>query len=175
ALILGPSGSGKSTLLRAARRVLLERAERVVDAGALLAQAAPDGGERRVIDAVARGGSMECALGALSAAGLADAFVPARRVRELSDGQRARLGIALAIGSGAGPAATGRTTILLDELGGSLDDATARGVCATLNRWARGAPRARLLCVGAREGVLDWLAPDVLARVRDDGEAGVQA
>ena len=99
--VTGPSGSGKS--------VLVERLERAIRDGQ------PDGGhvvnlagvrsevrtrtgagdEAPVIDLMS--GPLEGALRLLSAAGLADAFLLLRRARELSDGQRYRLRLALAL------------------------------------------------------------------------------
>ncbi|GAF89411.1 unnamed protein product [marine sediment metagenome] len=114
--VTGPSGSGKS--------VLVERLERAIrdgqpDGGHIVnlagvrsevpgrkAQRARTGtgagdpvrvrmDEAPVIDLMS--GPLEGALRLLSAAGLADAFLLLRRARELSDGQRYRLRLALAL------------------------------------------------------------------------------
>ena len=91
--ITGPSGSGKSVLLRALVRALRD--------------ARPDGGhvvdlmglhpptDRPVIDLPAA--PFERALRLFSTAGLADAFALLRPAAQLSDGQRYRLRLALAL------------------------------------------------------------------------------
>ncbi len=117
----------------------------------------------------------------LSAAGLADARLGARRVEELSAGERARLELALlmrqaedavAIAGDTGPG----VLVSIDELCTGLDDQTARGVCATLARWARSTihrGRLRVVCATSRDAALDWLTPDLLARVGLDGLAEI--
>jgi ABC-type ATPase with predicted acetyltransferase domain len=90
--VTGPSGSGKSVLL--ARLAEALRGEwpdaRVADLAAVHLPA-----DRAVIDLMQP--PLEQALRTLSAAGLADAFLLLRTPQELSDGQRWRLRLALAV------------------------------------------------------------------------------
>jgi len=91
--ITGPSGSGKSVLLRRLTRALRDAQPdggQVVDLSRLRVRA-----DRPVIDLPAA--PLETALRLLSAAGLADAFALLRPASQLSDGQRYRLRLALAL------------------------------------------------------------------------------
>jgi len=110
AFITGPSGSGKSVLLanlvRAIRRNHPDRSH-IVDLATL-----HPASDRPVIDLLEA--PLEAALHCLSTAGLADAFVLLRPASELSDGQRYRLRLALALDrllaeGGAGPATPGHS------------------------------------------------------------------
>lgn len=153
ALIVGPSGAGKSTLLRA-----IAKRTGAADAAALAHAACASAS--RVIDLFT--GPIPETLRLLSAAGLADARVFVRRVSDLSDGQRARLGIALAMSRTA-------NTIILDEFCSGLDSATARSLCCTLKRWIDRDGRARVICATARDEVQSWLAPGLLVHVQWGG------
>jgi len=91
--VTGPSGGGKSVLvaqLEEAIRLALRDAVRIVN---LAAVDLPT--NRPVVDLMRP--PLEEALRILSTAGLADAFLLLRKARELSDGQRYRLRLALAI------------------------------------------------------------------------------
>ncbi len=139
ALIAGPSGAGKSTVLGGwCRRV------RGGSGGACEVRASATRSEGSVIDALR--GPVRGRLAILSSAGLAEATLLARRVRELSEGQRFRLELAVAMQralKGSGRRA-GVATLFVDEFAASLDRATARSVCA-MARWARREKRVRLV------------------------------
>jgi len=157
--VTGPSGSGKS--------VLLERLGRAIR------DALPDGGhvvnlatvrvpgDRPVIDLVA--GPLDEALRLLSAAGLADAFLLLRRAGELSDGQRYRLRLALALDALlARPA--GKPTLRLlvaDEFCSTLDRLCARAVAYRVRRLA-DTHGLTVLAASAHDDLAEDLAPDVL-------------
>lgn len=151
AVIEGPSGSGKSVLLRRLGALLGARAMRLHD----LPPADP---ALALIDVV--GGSTARSLALLSRAGLADATILARRVAELSDGQRWRLDLArLLERAEPSPGAW----LLIDEFASPLDDTTAMGVGLTLSRWAR-VTGVRVVVATVRPGPARWLAPQFLIR-----------
>src|SRR5438045_2222455 len=134
ALITGPSASGKSSILR-------HLAALVPDPEVVLSS--PDASsDTRVIDALGSAGlAVPQALHALSAAGLADAFIPSRSVGVLSAGERARFAVARAILRAESVFALGhRPTIILDDFADGLDDATARNAAHALRRWLDRAP-----------------------------------
>ncbi|MBY0313387.1 MAG: hypothetical protein K2W85_15075 [Phycisphaerales bacterium] len=168
ALISGPSGGGKSTALQALVHRAKREGVRVIQTDQRALQRLA---HRRVINAFVpgtpEGPPVETALRALSAAGLADARIAARRVCELSEGEHARLQLALAMHSATTLSDPPRTPALLaiDEFCTGLDDTTAQGVCATLARWVRspGAnerPR-QIVCASSRDQVRTWLHADV--------------
>ena len=100
--ITGPSGSGKSVLLRTLERAVraaVPDGVQVVDLSRLLLPT-----DRPVIDLPSA--SFETALRLFSTAGLADAMALLRPADQLSDGQRYRLRLALALDRllGEGPA-----------------------------------------------------------------------
>ena len=189
--VTGPSGSGKS--------VLVERLERAIRNGR------PDGGhvvnlagvrsevrtrtgagdEAPVIDLMS--GPLEGALRLLSAAGLADAFLLLRRARELSDGQRYRLRLALALdallahpnaepgtrnaeqhspkrerGDGCCQAlARGLRLLVADEFCSTLDRLCARAVAYRVRRLA-DTHGLTVVAASAHDDLVEDLAPDVL-------------
>lgn len=193
-VITGPSGSGKSTLLR----LLEERAA-----------ARPSGMRAMLIDPsspdslaapACRGRAFstplvdlfECsvdeAMSLLARVGLAEAWLFARRYGQLSEGQKHRAMIALAMARSLHPAraASGLharpplqpRAILIDEFTSSLDRLTALALARSLRRAidhqrtalessSTGA-RARtpaLVLATAHEDIVEELAPDVLVRV----------
>jgi len=171
--ITGPSGSGKSVLLRH-----LERA---------LRDARPDGGhvvdlarlhpptDRPVIDLPAA--PLEAALRLLSTAGLADALALLRPAAELSDGQRYRLRLALALDRllagprtdpgtpGHSPAAPGRCpagrVLVADEFCSTLDRLCARALAYRVRRLV-DRHGLTVLAASAHDDLVEDLAPDVL-------------
>ena len=144
ALVTGPSGAGKSFLLR-------EVAHRVRRAGGVVIRPRQPTGRMSVVERVP--GALPVALRRLAAAGLAEAMVFARAVDELSEGQRWRLSVALALAR-ADAAPAGRAVwLLVDELASTLDRTTARGVCGTLTRLIARGRRVRLLAATAHEDV----------------------
>ncbi len=152
ALITGPSATGKSSILRALARQPHSIAPERIDA--------PQS-RTTVIDALSRiPHDLPDALQALSASGLADAFLPSRPIAALSEGERARFRIARAmlhaehaLGRGDSP------TILLDDFADNLDDATAISVSIALRRWLAAHPRARIIIATLRPHLLAHLCP----------------
>lgn len=151
-LVTGPSGSGKSTILAALRGRLGAMGARVVAAPrAVHPRLAPV----RVIDAIRR--PVDEALRVLARAGLAEARVAITPIGVLSEGQRSRLRVALAMDR----AARSGAWMLIDELATGLDRATACGLCLTLGRWARSA-RVPVVAASACDELIEPLAPDVV-------------
>lgn len=168
ALVTGPSGSGKSTLLRELARLPSKSGTVVAGAGL--------GAERSSLLDVLAGecGSAGLALGVLARAGLADARLLPLRRSDLSEGQRHRFDLAVAMArlirrTGRGGA---EGMLIIDEFASTLDRASARGVAGTLSRWARRSG-ARVVCATAHDDVLEMLGPRVLVVVSDGGRAEV--
>ncbi|MDX2016147.1 MAG: ATP-binding cassette domain-containing protein [Planctomycetota bacterium] len=153
-LIVGPSGSGKSTLLRAVREGL----------GACTVPAPPRG-RARVWDLARRHAGEACAGPMLATVGLAEASLLARRVSELSEGQRFRAGLLVALCAAAGPmGASGPIVapgpIVADEFGAVLDAPTARALAHTFARACRRAGRG-LVVATPRDDLMAPLAPEL--------------
>jgi ABC-type ATPase with predicted acetyltransferase domain len=153
ALVTGASGCGKSTLINEFRRLVVARAGPVVMAG----DVRPAHMHTPILDLI--DGPIESSLGLLARAGLADATLLVRTPRELSEGQRARLRLALAMHR-----APPRATIVVDEFTSTLDRTTARCVAAMTRRWIRGSLH-RLIAATTREDIADALAPDVVVDI----------
>lgn len=147
ALVTGPSGSGKSLILHAlARRTRVTTLRTRTTAPTTIDAVARALRTRRTTRAMAH----------LARVGLADATLAHIAPMDLSEGQRFRLQLALALAR-AKPGGT----IAIDECCSTLDRLTAIGVCLCLRRMAR-TRRVRVVCATARDEVLEWLAPEVL-------------
>jgi ABC-type ATPase with predicted acetyltransferase domain len=149
-LFTGPSGSGKSSLLRAAGAQL-----DALDAGSLGLPDCP------LIDALA--GPVEGRLERLAACGLSEARLLLRAPAELSDGQRYRFRLALAldrIGT--------RRFLLADEFAAVLDRTLAKvlayGVRKLCSRTGVG-----FLLATTHDDLLEDLNPDLWVRCAGDG------
>ncbi len=151
ALITGPSGSGKSTILELLRERLRARGHAAI---VVNPECLP---RRRVIDSL--NASFDATLSLLACCGLADGPILERLPEELSTGQRWRLALAIALrrAQRSGPHAT----ILVDELGSTLDRVAAMCLCRTIRRWI--VPRTiRAVCTTHDDLLLESLAPSVL-------------
>lgn len=149
-MLVGPSGSGKSTIFREIVRRL-----RLLGRSVALAGAGGFSSRRRVIDMPR--GDLGRALFVLGQAGLAEAGPLLRQYADLSEGQRHRLSIALAIARCRGP----RAVLAADEFTSALDRETAMGLSVSLGRWARR-ERRPLLIAASHHDVARWLTPDVV-------------
>ena len=146
--ITGVSGSGKSTLLRTLAPRLRTTRRRVLLVQSL-SQRMP---ARTLADALK--GPLPAALATLARCGLADATLLPRSAREMSDGQRTRLAIALALSHRA-------HVLLIDEFASVLDRITARAVCLSVAACMRRENRL-LIVATAHTDVLAWLSPSVI-------------
>lgn len=153
ALITGPSGAGKSTILRHIRAQLQQR-----DHAAIAVNPARLSSRRRVIDAF--NAPLATTLCLLSSCGLADAMILERRIDELSTGQRWRLALAMALRR-TQCRRDSHITLLIDELGSTLDSVTARCLCRTLRRWIEPRP-LRAVCATHDDSLMEALAPALL-------------
>lgn len=146
-LFTGPSGSGKSTLLRAVGNQL----------GAIDAATLPLD-DRPLIDHLP--GSVTERLGILSACGLAEARLALLPPSALSDGQRARFRIAIALTLGK--------PIALDEFGAVLDRTLARVVAFNLRKQVTRTG-VGALCATTHDDLIDDLDPDIHVVCHGDG------
>lgn len=143
--ITGPSGAGKSVLLRelekaipASERVNLNKIELAED--------------KSVIDCI--DGDFVEGLKTLSVAGLNDAFCVLNRPANLSDGQKYRFRLAVALSSGA-------KYIFADEYCSELDRITAAVISYNIHKYAKRTGVTFILASSHEDVLLD-LAPDVL-------------
>ena len=171
-LITGASGAGKSTLLRALR----ERAERWVDLNRvrLSDRAAID----VMVDALGGGSdelSIVAGLDALSRVGLGEVWTYLRKPRELSEGQRWRLRLAVALARATRNRIPGKFTVLAcDEFGAVLDRVTAIVVARALRRAVSSCADVCAVVATGHEDLRAALAADVDVRC-DFGEFEVTA
>lgn len=147
-LFTGPSGSGKSSLLRAAGEQL-----GAVDAFALPLPEVP------LIDALP--GTVDERLAALAACGLSEARLLLRTPAELSEGQRYRFRLALALASGS-------PWVVADEFTATLDRTLAKVVAFNLRKLVTRTG-VGVLAATTHEDVIDDLQPDLWVRCRGDG------
>lgn len=157
ALVCGPSGSGKSVLVRTLAGMLTEEGRRVAVASTVRGR---DARSCAVFDLVP--GPRAERLGILCGAGLGEASMLVKRPCELSDGQRARLSLAIAMGTlrESAPELRG-ATLIADEFGSTLDRVAAWALAGAMARWARRTG-ARFIGVTAHDDLLGALHPNVL-------------
>jgi len=143
--ITGPSGAGKSILLGeleksipASDKVNLNEIKLPVD--------------KSVIDCI--DGELLQGLKLLSTAGLNDVFCVLNRPINLSDGQKYRFRLAMAL-------ASGKKIIFVDEFCSNLDRITAAAISYNIQRHAKRTGVTFILA-GSHEDMLVDLAPDVL-------------
>lgn len=159
-LFTGPSGSGKSSLLRIAESILRNENGPHHPICNIAFMSGKDA-QLSLIDEL--GSDPEANIGLLGAAGLADATIMLRSIRELSDGQKYRARIAMALASEC-------NTIIADEWCSCLDRITARVLCRNVRRIA-AKKKVGFLLATAHDDLADDLQPDII--VRCDGKGGV--
>ncbi len=144
-LLTGPSGSGKSTALRAVANALRARGVEAVEAHDVIP---PD---RPAVDLLGRNAAD--AMTRLSRAGLGEAACFVRTPAELSEGQRFRLRLAMAMQCAE---AFTDSVLLCDEFTSALDRATARSLCALLSRWTARTHRPAIIA-SSHDDIARWL------------------
>jgi len=143
--ITGPSGAGKTVLLKELEKRIPEP-ERVNLNEIGLAE------DKTLIDCIG-GGFME-GLGLLSIAGLNDVFCVLNRPAFLSDGQKYRFRLAMAL-------AMGKKFVISDEFCSNLDRITAAVISYNVRKFAKK-HGVTFILAGSHEDMLCDLAPDVL-------------
>ncbi|USN99696.1 MAG: ATP-binding cassette domain-containing protein [Phycisphaeraceae bacterium] len=175
ALLTGPSGAGKSVLLGAVWRRLGDRGSGIGDQGAEVVRAHRVRLDaRRAVAEHRVSMPLDDWLGLLSMAGLADARVLATPAGRLSDGERARLRLAVAMSRFGAPRPAGSGWLLVDECCSTLDRETAAGVAATLRRWATRTG-TRVIAASAHADLIGLLGPDLVVRCEAGGARRFEA
>lgn len=154
--ITGPSGAGKSTLLKgleksvpASKRVNLARIKLPND--------------KTLIDCI--DDDLLTSLRTLSTAGLNDVFCLLNQPKNLSDGQKYRLRLAMAL-------ITGKKFVFADEFCSNLDRITAAVISYNVHKFAKRTGVTFILASSHDDILLD-LAPDVLVITELSGKTEV--
>jgi len=161
-LITGPSGAGKSSLLRAIRS-LTKHGVRWIDLERIRLRR-----QRAIVDLFGRI-SLVRVLEMLSRVGLAEVWTYLRTPRELSEGQRWRLRLAMAMlrARGSGKPShrpSPRPILVCDEFAALLDRVTASIVARTLRRAIASNADQSAIVVTSHEDLIRALQPDVVVR-----------
>lgn len=143
--ITGPSGSGKSVILNEIERQLPQSEKINLSQIELTC-------ERSVIDCI--GGGVIDSLKVLNTAGLNDVHCILNRPAFLSDGQKQRFRLAMALSAG-------KKYIIADEFCSQLDRVTAAVIAYNIRRFA-SKYKAVFLLASCQDDILADLQPDVL-------------
>ncbi len=167
-LFTGPSGSGKSSLLHAASRALSSLP--LKPRGYVPAVLPPvlnidslDLGDRILVDGLRLPAEETFAL--LTSCGLGEARLMLRSPHELSDGQRYRYRLALALSQNP-------DWVVADEFTATLDRTLAKVIAFNLGKTARRR-KTGLLLATTHDDVAEDLQPDLHVRCRLDGDVEV--
>jgi ABC-type ATPase with predicted acetyltransferase domain len=154
--ITGPSGAGKSVLLGELERAI-PASERMNLAGIKLPS------DKTLIDCI--DGDLLTSLRTLSTAGLNDVFCVLNQPANLSDGQKYRFRLAMAL-------AAGKKFVFADEFCSNLDRITAAVISYHLRKFAKRTGTTFILASSHDDILLD-LAPDVLVIKELSGPAQI--
>ena len=153
-LVTGPSGAGKSALLRTLKR--RRSGANIIDISRI---------RPRPIPCIDLFNDMDLAMDLLNRAGLGEAFTYMQLPRELSDGQRWRLRLALGIAQAMGCA---RAVLLADEFCAILDRVSAavvaRSLRRTIDRLNEGGQALSAVVATSHEDLEEALKPDLVVR-----------
>jgi len=163
-LITGPSGSGKTSIMRAVRQTAQRDGRRLIDVDRVKLTARP------AVDLL--GCDAPSAMRALAQAGLAEAKCFIRRPNELSQGQRERLALAVAMDRAAKQGAN--TLLYADEFAARLDRATARSVSRSFSNSVRRDGRIAAIVATSHDDLEESLRPNETVRLTLDGRATVE-
>lgn len=154
--ITGPSGAGKSVLLREFEREL--PADERINLSDIELSA-----DRTLVDCIE--GDFLTAINLLSTAGLNDVFCVLNQPANLSDGQKYRYRLAMAL-------AAGKKYIFADEFCTNLDSITACVISCNIRRYANR-QGVTFILASVRQDMLAELCPDVIVEKRFDEQAKV--
>lgn len=154
----GPSGAGKSVLLR-------ELEKRIPPAERVNLNEIKLPGDRTVIDCIGVGLDILQALKLLSTAGLNDVFCVLDQPANLSDGQKYRFRLAMAL-------AAEKKFIFADEFCSELDRVTAAVISYNIHKFARRTGTTFILAA-SQEDMLSDLTPDVMVITALAGQAEI--
>ena len=154
ALVIGPSGSGKSMILHELARAAPT---------CVIARPVSTQSRTPVIDRLRA--PIEQRLCRLSACGLADAHPLVTPAGKLSDGQKARLSLAIAIEKAS---RTRSSTVLVDEFCSTLDRTAAASVAMSVRRSIPS--ETAIVCATAHDDLIEHLRPDILVYVPLEGK-----
>jgi len=162
ALIIGPSGSGKSTILD---RFLAATASPTIT---LPSDATLRATRSPIVDLFDI--PLSTTLAILARAGLADPNILHNNASSISEGQRFRLRLALAMHALERAHRRyadrfGTPTLLADEFASTLDRDTAHAVARAAKRWFAAAQYPRLIAATAHDDIIEPLTPDKLIHV----------
>jgi len=154
--ITGPSGAGKSVLLKE-----LEKSIPAQDKANLAEIKLPS--SKTLVDCI--DGDILASLKVLGTAGLSDVFCILNQPRNLSDGQKYRFRLAMAL-------AEQKKFVFADEFCSNLDRITAAVISYNVHRFAKQTGTIFILAASHDDILLD-LAPDVLVVKELSGETEV--
>jgi hypothetical protein len=156
--VSGDSGAGKSTLLGRMAEHLHAQGNAVyrLDFGYLR-----EHGSSAVIEAL--DGPIDMVIATLSRAGLAEGPLLVRPIRELSEGQKWRLALAIAMQRAASQPRQ-RAWIVVDECAATLDVLTARCTCAAAGAWCARAGIS-IIAAASRSAPAAWINASCRIRV----------
>jgi len=154
----GPSGAGKSVLLK-------ELEKRILPAERVNLNEIKLPGDRTVIDCIGVGLDILQALKLLSTAGLNDAFCVLNQPANLSDGQKYRFRLAMAL-------AAGKKFIFADEFCSELDRVSAAVISYNIHKFAKRTGTTFILAASQEDMVSD-LTPDVMVITALAGQAEI--
>ena len=148
--ITGPSGSGKSVLLKELAGAI--EPEQKVDIDDIMLPSPKGQAERAVVDCIE--GDYIRSLRILSYAGLNDCLCVLNRPAYLSEGQKYRFRLAMALGAK-------KKFIIADEFCSNLDRITASTISYTIHKFAKRY-KVTFLLASSHEDMLTDLQPDVI-------------